>query len=197
MEGPKPAAQADWEPCKNCGEKYGSFALGPHERRCVKLSPNGRNGFGSGPPADKGFFGSLFAPDELVEQTGLSSEEIGRLKKIFERFDTSRNGTLEAPELVKLLRECFPARAASEAANLLGEFQLADSDGNGKCDFPEFCRYYVVLKDDFGAATVGEEDMAKLRVLFARFDEVGPSGPRASASNPLPKRMPHPTTMHR
>ena len=172
LEGPKPQAQADWEACPNCGDKYGSFALGPHTRRCLKVSPYGRNGFGSGPQPDKGFFGNLFGPDELVEQTGLSPDEIARLRSIFERFDTSKNGTLEAPELVKLLRECFPARAASEASNLLAEFELADSDGNGRCDFAEFCRYYVVLRDDFGAGAVSEEEMAKLRVLFARFDEV-------------------------
>ena len=70
LEGPKPLAQADWQACPNCGDKYGPFALAQHTRRCIKLSPHGRNGFGSGPPAAKGFFEGLFAPDEISEQTG-------------------------------------------------------------------------------------------------------------------------------
>ena len=180
LEGPKPTPQADWEACPNCGDSYGAFAMAPHTRRCIKLFPNGRNGFGSGPPPAKGFFEGLFGPDEIAEQTGLSADEIARLRKIFDRFDASKNGTLEAPELVKLLRECFPARAA-EASNLLAEFQIADANGDGRCDFGEFCRYYVVLNEDFGTSGMSDEEMMKLRVLFQRFDEVNR---RSEASNP-------------
>jgi len=172
LEGPKPESQAHWVACPNCGVKYGPFALGPHARRCIKLSPYGRNGFGSGAPPEKGFFAALFGADEIAEMTGLSSQEIARLQKLFERFDTSKNGTLEAPELVKMLKECFPARAA-EATSLLAEFQVADLDGDGRCDFGEFCRYYVILSEDYGTGGMSDEELMKLRVLFQRFDEDG------------------------
>ena len=68
-----------------------------------------------------------------------------------------------------LLRECFPSRA-SDASSLLREFSVADHDGDGRCDFGEFARYYAVLKEDYGTSTLSEAEIAQLRALFDRFD---------------------------
>ena len=178
IEGPRPSnPNADWQPCPNCGELYGEFALPPHVRRCKRLSPYGRNGFGSGPPPEKNVFekmGSALGLGDAEDYgSGLTPEEIARLRKIFDRFDVDKSGTLEEPELGALLKECFPSRAA-DAERLLHEFRVADLNGDGKCDFGEFCRYYGVLQGEYAAGlTLSDEEIARLRTLFARFDKDG------------------------
>ena len=45
------------------------------------------------------------------------------------------------------------------ASRLLQEFKLADLNGDGKCDFGEFVRYYALLKEDFGASSLSPEEV--------------------------------------
>ena len=94
IEGPRPAnPNADWQPCPNCGELYGEFALAPHTRRCKRLLPHGKKKdgvqYGSGPPPEKGLFEKMLSGPEDYG-CGLSQEELARLRKIFDRFDKDK-----------------------------------------------------------------------------------------------------------
>ena len=168
IEGPRPLDPvADWAQCPNCGEQYGEFALPPHMKRCKRLLPFGKikdgKQYGSGPPP-----AGVAKPAFDDFGSGLSQEELEAIRELFDRHDADSNERLDEAELGALLRECFPARLM-DASRLLAEFQLADVDGDGTVGFPEFARYYAVLKE-MGDGGLSPEEIAWLRAVFDRFD---------------------------
>ena len=145
IEGPRPPEHLpDWEQCPNCGEQYGEFALGPHMKRCIRLLPYGKKKdgkqYGSGPPP-----AGTKKPKVDDYGSGLSQEEIERLRELFQKHDADGNELLDEPELGGLLKECFPERV-KDADRLMAEFKVADLNNDGTVSFPEFVRYYAVLQ---------------------------------------------------
>ena len=172
LEGPRPLnPNADWEPCPNCGELYGEFALGPHVARCKRLLPFGKKkdgkqyGTGRPPPGESKPAAEAF--DDFG--SGLTKAELEQLRAIFDKHDTDGNELLDETELGALLRECFPERAG-DADKLLAEFKVADLDGDGTVSFPEFARYYAVLREMRPGAGLSPSEIEWLRLIFDRFD---------------------------
>ena len=178
LEGPRPInPNADWERCPNCGERYGEFALPPHMKRCKRLLPWGKvtdgKQYGTGPPPKKEPSFLDFLPQVLPKAfddlgSGLSKEELERLRGLFDEHDADKNEALDQAEMTALLKQCVPQRV-KDVDSLLTEFQLADEDGSGCVSFAELARYYAVLKD-MGAEALPAEMIEWLRMLFERFD---------------------------
>ena len=62
------------------------------------------------------------------------------------------------------------AFSQSDADRLLAEFQVADLNDDGGISFPEFVRYYAVMREMGPGAGLSSDEIAWLRSLFDRFD---------------------------
>eukprot|EP00325_Prymnesiales_sp_UTEX-LB-985_P001366 CAMPEP_0174698724 /NCGR_PEP_ID=MMETSP1094-20130205/4232_1 /TAXON_ID=156173 /ORGANISM="Chrysochromulina brevifilum, Strain UTEX LB 985" /LENGTH=400 /DNA_ID=CAMNT_0015895947 /DNA_START=16 /DNA_END=1218 /DNA_ORIENTATION=+ len=183
----RPAPLPDWDACVNCGEPYGPTAIAAHTKRCRRLRPNGANGFGpgggaanEGAPEFQGLFG--IGSRELAEAPPPPSEDdldLDVLRAMFDKFDTNKDGKLDADEFGKLLCQMMPRRVGdfddvqsnSDSANMelnvqLGDgtsmqvklsvqFELADTDGSGDIDFDEFVAYWrsIATNSEFDDAS--------------------------------------------
>eukprot|EP00929_Paragymnodinium_shiwhaense_P020800 TRINITY_DN13744_c0_g1_i2.p1 TRINITY_DN13744_c0_g1~~TRINITY_DN13744_c0_g1_i2.p1 ORF type:complete len:519 (-),score=136.25 TRINITY_DN13744_c0_g1_i2:226-1782(-) len=163
----RPPPLPDWEPCPNCGEKYGPTAIAPHVRRCKRLRPNGANGFcARGSDAFSGLWGvGDLQPyiQQLQEQAGLSDAE--RVKTAFAQWDQDGNGFISKEELTAVIKQLCPAFTDDLCSAL---FDAADSNKDGALDYNEFCDFLFKPK---AGPELSEEDLAALRALFNRFDE--------------------------
>ena len=178
LEGPRPLnPNADWEPCPNCGELYGEFALPPHVKRCKRLLPYGKvkdgKQYGPGRPPKKeaSWIPAFLLPEEFDDHgSGLTKEELEWLRQLFDEFDADKNELLDEGEMGGLLKRCAPKRAA-DAERLLAEFKIADVNADGTVSFPELARYYAVLREMVeDGAGLSAADLEWLRMLFDRFD---------------------------
>merc|ERR1719183_1669827 len=102
----RPEPLPDWPQCPNCGEQYGSVAIGPHVRRCKRLRPHGANGFGCGGGGGETKGAEAFAGlwgigdiDALLQQlrtaAGITEDTgLDAVRAAFRRWDADGSGTI-------------------------------------------------------------------------------------------------------
>ena len=135
----------DWKACPNCGVTYGPTAIKPHISRCMRLRPEGANGFCA--VADPVLAKRQRESRRAASLSARADALLERIRQLFEHFDVDHDGNLTQDELGNLLRQCFPARCA-DAKDLSAEFATADKDGSGGVSFDEFVEYYNLLAGD-------------------------------------------------
>jgi Ca2+-binding EF-hand superfamily protein len=109
-------------------------------------------------------------------------EDMLLLKRLFQKGDRDKNGTIDFEEF-EILSEKLGFEGT--AVDLQESFDEIDLDGNGELDFEEFKKFFVSHEIDLGDATtmlkdlmvaqinVDKVDADTLRRLFARHDNDG------------------------
>lgn len=85
-------------------------------------------------------------PEEFKDKfTPLEFEQVVNM---FCEFDANGNGTIDYYEAQKIAYALGAADSAEKASRLM---KLIDLDGSGEVEFPEFCRFFILLKKGDGA----------------------------------------------
>ena len=98
----------------------------------------------------------------LMENSFLTSEQIGKFQDAFTKHDTTGEGSVDTDQLRQVLRHIGQNPTEAELQDMVNE---VDKDGTGSIDFPEFLMM-MALKVDADNA----ED--EIREAFKVFDGV-------------------------
>lgn len=96
---------------------------------------------------------------DVRKSAGYSAAEIAQLQQIFALQDTNKSGTLEGPEICRIVMEYFPS--ATRSMERQARFQLAlkqvDTNRNRHLAFPQFVQLMRLLDDERDAEDVSNE----------------------------------------
>ena len=104
----------------------------------------------------------LSACSVLMENSILTSEQIGKFQDAFTKHDTTGEGSVDTDQLRQVLRHIGQNPSEAELQDMVNE---VDKDGTGSIDFPEFLTMMSLKINEENA----EED---LREAFKVFDGV-------------------------
>ncbi|CAL1143911.1 unnamed protein product [Cladocopium goreaui] len=110
---------------------------------------------------------------DVARRMGINLLDIERYKKVFDSYDTNKSGVLEIGEFRQLLNRLLKVPAGHHLPNsqVKSFWTMADRNGNGVIDFPEFCKFYLrnLVKN-------GEDYQLSDMYRGIRNVSVGPSG---------------------
>jgi len=91
---------------------------------------------------------------DVARTLGINLLDIERYKRVFDSYDKNKSGVIEMAEFRLMVNRLLkvPAGHHLPASVVKSFWNMADSDGNGHIDFPEFCEFYlkVFLKEEGG-----------------------------------------------
>jgi len=100
----------------------------------------------------------------------LTEEQIAEFKETFSLFDKDGDGTITTKELGTVMGQLGKNPTEAELQDMINE---VDADGNGTIDFPEFLTLMARKMKDTDSEELTEEEIAKLKAAFSRFDQNG------------------------
>lgn len=82
---------------------------------------------------------------DVARRMGINLLDIEGYKKIFDSYDTNKSGVIEISEFHQMLRGVLKVPAGHHLPNsqVQSFWNMADRNGNGVIDFPEFCKFYL------------------------------------------------------
>ncbi|CAE7822433.1 unnamed protein product [Symbiodinium sp. CCMP2592] len=84
---------------------------------------------------------------DVARTLGINLLDIERYKRVFDSYDKNKSGVIEMAEFRLMVNRLLkvPAGHHLPASVVKSFWNMADSDGNGHIDFPEFCEFYLTL----------------------------------------------------
>jgi len=70
--------------------------------------------------------------------------EFEEMVTLFKTYDVNGNGTIDKHEARKILFSLGMDSSLERADELI---KLVDADGSGEIDFPEYCRFIILVKN--------------------------------------------------
>lgn len=82
---------------------------------------------------------------DVARRMGINLLDIEGYKKIFDSYDTNKSGVIEMSEFHQMLHRVLKVPAGHHLPNsqVKSFWNMADRNGNGVIDFPEFCKFYL------------------------------------------------------
>merc|ERR1712038_468694 len=99
----------------------------------------------------------------LMENSILTSEQIGKFQDAFTKHDTTGEGSIDTLQLRQVLREIGQNPTEAELQDMVNE---VDKDGTGSIDFPEFLTMMGIKVNE-------ENAEGEIREAFRVFDGDG------------------------
>lgn len=81
-------------------------------------------------------------PDQFID--ALTPMEFEEMVTLFKTYDVNGNGTIDKHEARKILFSLGMDSSLERADELI---KLVDADGSGEIDFPEYCRFIILVKN--------------------------------------------------
>lgn len=82
---------------------------------------------------------------DVARTLGINLLDIERYKRVFDSYDKNKSGVIEQAEFRLMVNRLLkvPTGHHLPASVVKSFWNMADSDGNGHIDFPEFCEFYL------------------------------------------------------
>jgi hypothetical protein len=98
----------------------------------------------------------------VARQYSMHHDDVETYKRLFSKFDTDGNGTIDRQEFEKLLYQCtkIPEEFGLPADRIKHFWQVADDDGSQEIEFEEFLTFYTTY---LGTDSTGFKDFYRPR----------------------------------
>eukprot|EP00930_Biecheleria_cincta_P009011 TRINITY_DN110628_c0_g1_i1.p1 TRINITY_DN110628_c0_g1~~TRINITY_DN110628_c0_g1_i1.p1 ORF type:complete len:351 (+),score=57.28 TRINITY_DN110628_c0_g1_i1:175-1227(+) len=113
---------------------------------------------------DKAAVQKAVSVDEICAKHGFSPNDLDKVRRVFDRFDTDGSGVLDKDEFELMIVVYLGATKADISKERLATWwREIDMDGSGQVEFPEFVEWYAKY---FGSA----DSMTPTQAFYASFN---------------------------